>query len=146
MSTAKSIADAFVTAISAIATPPGLTIHRKTNVSYKTDARPTCVVWIESEAPDLVTYTIGGTDRTIGKRYTIGVARYRVIEGTFQTNIDSNPTMTLAIKKALAGPTLTGVSAVWDMDAGSHSEWEKFGEGSETSKFMVDVRAVELTT
>lgn len=146
MSVAKSIADAFVTAIQAIASPPALTIHRKTNLAYEVDARPTCVVWIDSIAPDLSMTTLGGSDRTIGRNYTIGVAVYRVIEGKFQTNIDSNPALIAAIKTAVHGPTLPGVSAVWDMEPSPHSEWEEFGEGSETSKFTVEVRAVELTT
>jgi len=146
MSVAKSIADAFVTLIGGIATPPGLVVHRKANIAYKTDARPTCIVWIEAEDDEQAMFTLGGSDRTVGNKYTIGVAIYRVIEGTFQTNIDSNPTMIAAIKAAVAGPLLTGVSAVWDMNHGRMSEWEKFGDGSETSKFFVEVRTAELAT
>lgn len=144
MSTAKSIADTFVTVIGGIATPPGLVIHRKANIAYKTDSRPTVVVWIEAEDDEQEMFTLGGSDRTVGNKYTIGIAIYRVIEGTFQTNIDSNPTMVAQIKSALAGPLLSGVSVVWDMSHGRMSEWEKFGEGSETSKFFIEVRTAEL--
>lgn len=119
MSYANTIANAVVSVIEALATPPAQTEFRKVDTLTRSDkdlaSNVLCVVTLSDEQQTLFeTFGSASDLGTIGKAYMVGVTLYKLHAGTIQTNNDTLPAMALRIEQALNQPTLSGATTVSD--------------------------------
>lgn len=117
MSYANTIANAVVSVIEGLATPPAQTEFRKVDTLTRSDkdlaANILCVVTLSDEQETLFeTFGDASDLGTIGKAYMIGVTLYKLHAGNIQTNIDTLPAMALRIEQALNRPSLSGATTV----------------------------------
>lgn len=107
----NTIVNAVATAIAAMGSPPANIIVRKETVRLDGDAMPLCIVSQEGDRRD-VSHLFGGGHL---REYDVRITYLRSGKMQLQTNVADNPNMAEAIREALEGTTLTGVSAVWDV-------------------------------
>lgn len=139
MSYANTIANAVVTVIQAIGTPPIQTTFRKNDSLTLSDkaiaANVVCVVTLSQEEALLAeTFGNGSTDfGTVVRGYMVGITLYKLHAGNIQTNNDTLPAMALAIEQALNKPTLAGASTVCNTTLVPFKPFDSkgFGEGYE---------------
>jgi hypothetical protein len=147
MSVAKTIADACVTLVAALSTPPAKTVLRKTDICLKADDKPCCVVTIQDDSPDGWATLGDGTtaDRgAIGKSYTIGFSIYSVSNGQYQTDVDDLPQVVQDVQQLFGQPTLSAASTAWHTELIRHPMFEgQFEQGWEVSRFAVLFRSAE---
>lgn len=143
---AKQIADAVVTVISGMASPPAATVLRKIDTLLKSDALfPMCVV---SEPQELqpAGQSFGGNGGTVFRVYMIGLTVWKKHDGLVQTNVDTIPDLTLRIEQALNQGTLAGASSVCDTELVPFGYFEpsSFREGYEVSRCRMSFTSSEL--
>jgi hypothetical protein len=151
MSYANTIANAVVSVIQGIATPPVQTTFRKNDSLTLSDkaiaANVVCVVTVSDEE-QLVDQTFGNgsTDfGTVVRAYMIGITLYKLHGGNIQTSNDTIPAMCLAIEQALNKPTLSGASTVCDTTLVPFKPIDPkgFGEGYECARCYVVFMSAE---
>ena len=151
MSYANTIANAVVTVIQGLATPPVQTTFRKNDSLTLSDkaiaANVVCVVTISDEEALLgQTFGNGSTDfGSVIRAYMVGITLYKLNAGNIQTNNDVIPAMCLAIEQALNKPTLSGASTVCDTTLMPFKPFDSkgFGEGYECARCFVVFSSVE---
>lgn len=151
MSYASTIANAVVSVIQGLATPPVQTTFRKSDSLTLTDksiaSSPVCVVTISDEEALLgQTFGNGSTDfGSVIRAYMVGITLYKLHGGNIQTANDTVPSMCLAIEQALNKPTLSGASSVCDTTLVPFKffDMKGFGEGYECARCFVVFSSVE---
>ena len=147
MSYAKTIADAVVTAIEGLASPPAAVVLRKTDNLLKTDADfPLVVVTIAKEM-SLALQAFGDANSlgSVVRAYQIGVTVYRRTAAEVQTDVDVLPSLTLAIEQLLNRGTLAGASTVCNTELVPFSPFEDAAakSGFEVSRCQVVFHSAE---
>ena len=151
MSYANTIANAVVTVIEGLATPPAQTEFRKVDTLTRSDkdlaANVLCVVTLsQEEALVDQSFGNGSTDfGTVVRAYMVGITLYKLHAGNIQTNNDAIPAMCLAIEQALNKPTLSGASTVCDTTLVPFKPFEAkgFTDGYECARCFVVFMSAE---
>jgi hypothetical protein len=151
MSYANTIANAVVSVIQGISSPPVQTTFRKSDSLTLSDkaiaANVVCVVTISDEEALLgQTFGNGSTDfGSVIRAYMVGITLYKLNAGNIQTNNDTIPAMCLAIEQALNKPTLSGASTVCDTTLVPFKLFDVkgFGDGYECARCFVVFSSVE---
>ena len=144
---AKQIADAVVTVISGMASPPAATVLRKQDTLLKSDALfPMCVV-TEPQELSVVCQAFGdGTNQgSLVRSYMIGMTVWRKHDGLIQTDVDIIPDLTIRIEQALNKGTLSGASSVCgtELIPFGYFETSSFKEGYEVSRARMSFSSTE---
>ena len=117
---ANTIANAVVSIVQGITSPPAATYFRKFDTLTPTDkvsaASTVCIVTLSQEEALLdQSFGNGSTDfGTVVRAYMIGITLYKLHNALIETNIDTLPQMALRIEQALNKPTLSGAPSVCD--------------------------------
>jgi hypothetical protein len=151
MSYANTIANAVVTVIEGLATPPAQTEFRKVDTLTRSDkdlaANILCVVTLsQEEALVDQSFGNGSTDfGTVVRAYMVGISLYKLHAGNIQTTNDAIPAMSLAIEQALNKPTLSGASTVCDTTLVPFKPFEPkgFADGYECARCFVVFMSAE---
>jgi hypothetical protein len=137
---AASIGSAVASVLSGLGGAPPIVEFRKADVLHPREGNNAAIVTVRRIGPDGRAF-----EGTILKNYGVQVAVYRDCQGDVSTGTDINPSFVQAAKQALDLASLSGVSAVWDVDLVEDDAWEplEFKNGVEKSVFGLLVRTSE---
>lgn len=141
MTQVKTIADAIVDIIQALAGAPSTVEWRKTEVwhPYPDDPETGIVITAGPEKP-----TTRFTGRGVVMEYPFQVSYFKSTTPDVAAD-DVNPAFFQLVKNALGVTALSGADRVWDFELAERSEWESvpFRDGTEVSRFGVLYRTSE---
>lgn len=144
-----SIADAVKTALASVSGIPATIYIRKSDALYGRDTLPICIVSMPDEDGSPVFQTFGSDNSTdlgtVGKVYRVGVTVYDTNTGDLNSNIDTRPSLILAIKQKIGRPKIGSIATVTDYDVLGMHDWEpdELKAGAEVTRILMSYTSAE---